>query len=93
MNNMNNFNSDFSNGYFKALLDIYNYFTRNEEYDSYFGLNSKKKYKTHMFSFLNCLLTDSYIREEFMIMGGFGNWTNNLVVDTKTCEVKKRSGG
>ena len=58
--------SGFMRGYWRALLDFKN---AVDKIDTYW-LKSKKQYATYISSFLDCLLKDSLLMEQFKDYGG-----------------------
>ena len=69
---------DFSGGYFKALMDVYNIL--NEGNIS--SLNSKKKYECFIKSFLSLLLTHGDVREDMMRYGAnIDYWKTKLIIE------------
>ena len=76
---------NYSGGYFKAILDIFNILSF--EFDDT-SLKSKKKYKTFVITFLSCLLSNPELREDMMKYGANVKYFDTQLVITPEGEVK-----
>ena len=74
--------------YFKALLDFRNMLERHE--DSF--LKSKKKYKTFVMSFLDIMLRNPTLLDEFMVYGGDTRYLSDELLIKPNGEVFIKDG-
>ena len=78
---------DYSGGYFKAILDIFNILSMSLDDTSW---KSKKKYKTLVITFLSCLLANPELREDMMKYGASIDYFDPQLIITPEGEVKLR---
>lgn len=76
---------DYSSGYFKAILDIFNILSMSLDDTSW---KSKKKYKTLVITFLSCLLANPSLREDMMKYGASIDYFDTQLIITPEGEVK-----
>lgn len=83
---MDYLDGSFNRGYTKAIIDL------SEIIDSFYkNEKSKKRYWTALHSFCELLKTDSWVRDEFRIMGIDMDWMKlGVIGDAKTGKVKRR---
>lgn len=84
---MEKWDTAYSRGYFKALLDMRNMLDRFYDDD----LKSKKRYKNMVLSYLKLLTEDSYLRDEFMQTGGNEDWKKLGIIMKSNGEIVRKS--